>query len=164
MLHILISLQCLLRTRYPYRPYNIRLPKQYSTSSKRRPLLFFHTHHRQSHRMSAVGGIVYLLGRELPYLPPVNSNDDLEAPPANICSPRLKPRSRVDGVSECKQTFPPSRPHHNISSSSLQTHNLHRHRFEYTGPNYPSFLASSCYHLHLMLPSQKTLPHYETSS
>lgn len=88
------------------RPYNIRLPKQYSISSKRRPLLFFHTHHRQSHRMFAVGGIVYLLGRESPYLPPVNSNDDLEIPPANICSPRFRPQSRVDRVSECKQTFP----------------------------------------------------------
>lgn len=115
--------------RYPYlpfmsssdqlfisRPYNIREPKQYSPSSTRRPLLFLHTHNRQSHRMSAVGGFVYLLGRESPYLPAVNSTDDIEISPANICSPRLKPRSCVDQDSECKQTFPPrlSSEHHFI--------------------------------------------------
>ena len=144
-------------------PYAVRLPKQYLPSSTRRPLLFLHTHHRQSHRMSAVGGIVYLLGRESPYLPPLNPTDDLEIPPANICSPRLKPRSRADRVSECESLLLlPS--HHNISSSSLQTHILHRHCSEYTSSNYPSFLASSCYHLHSILPPPKTLPHQETSS
>lgn len=105
------------------RPYNVPLPKQRSSSTKHRtrPLLFFHTHHRQSHRMAAAAGIVYLLGRESPYFPPVDSlNDDI--PPANISqSPRLAPRHRRDRVSECK-SFPLF-----LSSIALQHHHNHIH-------------------------------------
>lgn len=96
-------------------PYNVHLPKQYPSSSNRRPLLFFHSHHRQSHRMSGASGIIYLLGRESPFLPPVIScNDDI--PPSNICSPILAPRYRRDRVSECKPTSFLSLP--NFSSAS----------------------------------------------
>lgn len=165
--------------RYPYpnpmpfevpvsisRPYNIHLPKQYPPSTQRRsrPLLFLHTHHRQSHRMSAVSGIVYLLGRESPYLPPVSSlNEDI--PPANISSsPRLAPRRRHDRVSECKSfsffpIFLRTSLHHHHNS----TRNLHRVKSVYPYRTTHS-LAGSCSFPYSLHPAQSIHPNHCSSA